>query len=173
MIGLVNKPGLSVSSTIVIRTTIIGISWLEYQAINVIFLINEIVESRVLSHFLITFWLKDVGKWAITLSFPLGERFTGGNMAATGRYAFLPTEMIIGFPFIIQADFLFVSSRESIIFNNNWNQGILHCISLFFCSAFRTLMSVNLPLSLKTWVYRYLPYDIPRYQHITQVRDAI
>jgi len=94
-------------------------------------------------------------------------------MAATGRYAFLPTEMIIGFPFIIQADFLFVSSRESIIFNNNWNQGILHCISLFFCSAFRTLMSVNLPLSLKTWVYRYLPYDIPRYQHITQVRDAI
>jgi len=55
MIGLVNKPGLSVSSTIVIRTTIIGISWLEYQAINVIFLINEIVESRVLSHFLITF----------------------------------------------------------------------------------------------------------------------
>ena len=44
IIGLVNKPGLSVSSIVVIRFTIIGISWLEYQAINVIFFINEIVE---------------------------------------------------------------------------------------------------------------------------------
>jgi phosphate/sulfate permease len=44
IIGLVNKPGLSVSSTVVIRSTIIGINWLEYQAINVIFFINEIVE---------------------------------------------------------------------------------------------------------------------------------
>jgi hypothetical protein len=116
---------------------------------------------------------KDVAKWAITLAFPLGERFTGGNMAAVGIYAFFPTKMVIGFPFIIQADFLLVSSRERIIFNNNWNQGILNCISLDFCSAFRTLISVNLPLSLKTWVLRYLPYDIPGYPHITQVRDAI
>ena len=31
-------------------------------------------------------------------------------MVATGIYAFLPTEMVIGFPFIIQAELLLVSS---------------------------------------------------------------
>jgi phosphate/sulfate permease len=46
IIGLVNRPGLSVSSTAVIRSTIIGICWFVYQAIKCnIFLINEIVES--------------------------------------------------------------------------------------------------------------------------------
>ena len=53
---------------------------------------------------------KDIAKWAITLSFPMGTRFAGGNMVATGICAFLPTEMVIGFPFIIQAEFLLVSS---------------------------------------------------------------
>jgi len=116
---------------------------------------------------------KDVAKWAITLAFPLGKRFTGKNMIAAGIYALHPTEMVTGFPFIIQTDFLLVSSRESIIFNNNWNQGILHCIPLAFCSAFRALISVKSPLSSKVGVFGYLPCDIPCYPQLTQVRDAI
>jgi hypothetical protein len=34
IIGLVNKPGLSVSSTAVTKSTIIGLSWLVYQDIK-------------------------------------------------------------------------------------------------------------------------------------------
>ena len=64
---------------------------------------------------------KDIAKWAITLAFPMGNRFAGGNMVVAGIYAFIPTEMVTGFPFIIQAEFLLVSSRESIIFNNKWS----------------------------------------------------
>jgi len=94
-------------------------------------------------------------------------------MAVVGIYAFLPTEIVTGFPFIIQAYFLLVSSRESITFNNKWNQGILRCVPLAFCSAFLALISGNSPLSSKTWVYRYLPFHIPRYPHLTQARDAI
>ena len=40
----------------------------------------------------------------------MGNRFSGGNMVAAGIYAFLPTEMVTGFPFIIQANFSLVSS---------------------------------------------------------------
>jgi len=47
---------------------------------------------------------KDIAKWAITLAFPMGNRFAGGNMVAAGIYAFLPTEMVTGFPFIIQCN---------------------------------------------------------------------
>jgi hypothetical protein len=88
---------------------------------------------------------KDMDKWVITLAFPFEERLNRAeNKIASGIYAFLPTEMITGFPFIIQADFLLVSSRESIILNNKWNQGILDCIPSAFCSAFISLLcSVN------------------------------
>lgn len=67
---------------------------------------------------------KDLEKWAITLAFPFDKRITRGKMGAPGIYAFLPTETVTGFPFVIQADFL-LASRESIIFDNKWNQGIL------------------------------------------------
>ena len=40
----------------------------------------------------------------------MGNRFAGGNMVAAGIYTFLPTDMVIRFPFIIQAEFLLVSS---------------------------------------------------------------
>ena len=65
---------------------------------------------------------KDIEKWAITLAFPMGNQFASGNMVAAGIYVFLPIEMVTRFPFIIQVEFLLVSSRESIIFNKKWNQ---------------------------------------------------
>ena len=46
---------------------------------------------------------KDIVKYAITLAFRMGNRFVGGNMVAAGIYAFLPIEMVTGFPFILQA----------------------------------------------------------------------
>ncbi|CAA7014876.1 unnamed protein product [Microthlaspi erraticum] len=66
----------------------------------------------------------EVDDWMITLAFPYGERLVCGN-TSPGIYAFLPTEMVTNFPFIIQADFILSSSRETILLDDIWNQGIL------------------------------------------------
>lgn len=47
----------------------------------------------------------DVDELVITLAFPNQERLQRGK-TLPGVYAFLPTEMISNFPFIIQADFV-------------------------------------------------------------------
>ena len=106
---------------------------------------------------------KDIEKWAITLAFPMGNRFAGGNMVVAGIYDFLPTKMVTRFPFIIQVEFLLVSYRESIIFNNKWNQGILKCIPFAFCLAFRSFTSDNSPILSNIWIFGCLPCDIPCY----------
>lgn len=119
---------------------------------------------------------KDMDKSVITLAFPFEERLNRAeNKIASGIYAFLPTEMITGFPFIIQADFLLVSSRESIIFDNKWNQGILDCIPPAFCSAFISLLcSVqSAPPMSRAHFFKYLPIDIPSCPELRRVRDAI
>ncbi|XP_059067210.1 protein NO VEIN-like [Cryptomeria japonica] len=74
----------------------------------------------------------DIDNWVITLAFPLEDRVTTGNRVGAGVYAFLPTEIVTNLPFIIQADFLLASSRESILWDNKWNQGILDCIPSAF-----------------------------------------
>ena len=109
----------------------------------------------------------------ITLYFSSNEQLTGGNMTVIGIYAFLLTLMVTGFPLIIQEYIFFVLSREGIIFNNKWNQGILHCAPLYFCSTFHTMISGNAPLSSKTWAFRCLPFEISCYPHLTQLRDAV
>ncbi|XP_070679761.1 protein NO VEIN-like [Malus domestica] len=66
----------------------------------------------------------EVDEWVITLAFPYGERLHRGT-SSPGVYAFLPTQMFTNLPFIIQADFLLQSSREHIVLDSKWNQGIL------------------------------------------------
>ena len=51
-----------------------------------------------------------IAKYAITLVFPMENRFASGNMVAASIYAFLPTEMVTRLSFIIQAYFSLVSS---------------------------------------------------------------
>lgn len=71
----------------------------------------------------------EVDQWVINLAFPHGQRLSRG-VRSPGVYAYLPTEMVTNFPFIIQADFLLASSRESILFDSQWNLGILLCSSM-------------------------------------------
>ncbi|RZC63306.1 hypothetical protein C5167_025064 [Papaver somniferum] len=59
----------------------------------------------------------EVEKWIITLALPVGQRLHRG-MSSPGIYAFLPTEMVTNFPFIVQADFVLASSRETILLDN-------------------------------------------------------
>ncbi|KAL4644533.1 hypothetical protein ACB092_02G171500 [Castanea dentata] len=67
---------------------------------------------------------KDVKEWVISLAFPSGERLKQGT-SSTGVFAFLPTAMVTNFSFIIEADFILSSTRETILLDNKWNSGIL------------------------------------------------
>jgi len=119
---------------------------------------------------------KGINKWVITLAFPMAQHLNRiGNALAAGIYAFLPTYMVTRFPFIIQADFLLVSSRESIILNNKWNLGILNCIPSAFYSSFISLLHCDestLPISSSNF-FKYLPVNTPSCREIRLVRDSI
>ncbi|KAH9293101.1 hypothetical protein KI387_041696, partial [Taxus chinensis] len=120
---------------------------------------------------------EEVDNWVITLAFPREERVTTTrNKVSAGIYAFFPTEMVTGLPFIIQADFLLVSSRESIRWDDKWNKGILDCIPSAFCSAFLYLVKSveSAPPSSRSYYFdKYLPIYPPSYAQLAGVRDGI
>ncbi|XP_057425381.1 uncharacterized protein LOC130718771 [Lotus japonicus] len=115
-----------------------------------------------------------VEEWVITLAFPNQERLHRG-LSSPGVYAFLPTEMATNFPFIIQADFVLASSRETILMDDKWNQGILECIPTAFMDAFKTLVigSDEAPVSSLTQMFRFLPIESSPYEKLNHVRDKI
>ncbi|KAI3867884.1 hypothetical protein MKX03_008365 [Papaver bracteatum] len=116
----------------------------------------------------------EVEEWVITLALPIGQRLNRG-MSSPGIYAFLPTEMVTSFPFIIQADFVLASSRETILLDNKWNQGILDCVSSAFISAFISLIksSVAAPVSTLANMFAFLPINLSSYPQLNRVRDSI
>ncbi|XP_027336201.1 uncharacterized protein LOC113850066 [Abrus precatorius] len=116
----------------------------------------------------------DVEEVVVTLAFPNQERLHRG-MSSPGVYAFLPTEMITNFPFIIQADFVLASSRETILLDNTWNQGILECIPSAFMDAFETLVieSYEAPVSSLPPQFRFLPINSSPFEKLNYVRDKI
>ncbi|KAL4634563.1 hypothetical protein ACB092_04G209000 [Castanea dentata] len=116
----------------------------------------------------------EVEEWVITLAFPFEERLHRG-MSSIGIYAFLPTEMVTNFPFIIQADFLLASSRETILLDNKWNQGILDCVASAFINAFVSLVknSENAPISTLASMFKFIPINGSSYQQLNVVRESI
>ncbi|KAG6508898.1 hypothetical protein ZIOFF_034280 [Zingiber officinale] len=116
----------------------------------------------------------EVDEWVITLAFPFGRRLNCG-MQKSGLYSFLPTDMETGFPFLIQADFLLVSSRESIQLNNPWNEGILSCVPSAFTNAFTTLIkganeasSFSIP-----FLFYFIPVEKSHIKLLDPVRQSI
>ncbi|KAG9129254.1 hypothetical protein Leryth_006468 [Lithospermum erythrorhizon] len=114
----------------------------------------------------------DVDDWVITLAFPFGERLLRGR-TCPGIYAFLPTEMITNFPFIIQADFLLASSRETILLDNKWNKGILSCVHTAFVNAFTSMVKVDSPISSLLRVFNWLPVESSPFEELNAVRASI
>ncbi|KAJ4799969.1 ATP/DNA binding protein [Rhynchospora pubera] len=116
---------------------------------------------------------EEMEQWTIVLAFPLGQRLGGAH--APGIYAFLPTEMVTNFPFIIQADFLLASSRETILHDNPWNKGILDCVPSAFVNALSALVkstsdasTLSVPLKFK-----FLPIQASPLQLLESVRLSI
>ncbi|THG21169.1 hypothetical protein TEA_011503 [Camellia sinensis var. sinensis] len=116
----------------------------------------------------------EVDEWVITLAFPNGQRLNRGR-SSPGIYAFLPTEMVTNFPFIIQADFLLASSRETILLDNKWNQGILDCVPSAFVSAFISLVksSEDAPVSSLPRMFGFIPVNSSPYPALNAVRETI
>ncbi|OVA09627.1 hypothetical protein BVC80_9101g156 [Macleaya cordata] len=116
----------------------------------------------------------EVEEWVITLAFPIGQRLNRG-MSSPGIYAFLPTEMVTNFPFIIQADFVLASSRETILLDNKWNQGILDCVPSAFVNAFISLIKSceAAPLFTLAPMFQFLPVNTSSYPKLNTVRDSI
>jgi len=116
----------------------------------------------------------DVEEWVVTLAFPNQERLHRGK-SSPGVYAFLPTEMATNFPFIIQADFVLASSRETILLDNKWNQGILECVPSAFMDAFKTLVvgSDQAPVSSLARMFKFLPIESSPFEKFNHVRDKI
>ncbi|GJY21816.1 DNA binding, ATP binding protein [Tanacetum coccineum] len=102
----------------------------------------------------------EVEEWVITLAFPVGRRLNRGA-SMPGIYSFLPTETVTNFPFVIQADFLLASSRENILWDNKWNQGILDCVPVAFMNAFTSLIksTQSAPVSSLSNMFRFLPIN--------------
>ncbi|KAI5080294.1 hypothetical protein GOP47_0005773 [Adiantum capillus-veneris] len=103
---------------------------------------------------------RDVQTWNMTLAFPLEDY----DLDATEPdiYAFLPTKIVAGFPFIINADFFLVSSRDTLRFDSQWNKCILACIPQAFVTAFMFFLrsaEIELPEIGLRDVYRYIPSD--------------
>ncbi|KAJ9140122.1 hypothetical protein P3X46_030804 [Hevea brasiliensis] len=116
----------------------------------------------------------EVEEWVITLAFPNGERLHRG-MNAPGVYAFLPTEMVTNFPFIIQADFILASSRETILLDNVWNQGILNCVPFAFVEALISLVRTTeeAPVFNLARMFEFLPVSSSPYPRLNAVRESI
>ncbi|KAJ1702820.1 hypothetical protein LUZ63_002599 [Rhynchospora breviuscula] len=116
---------------------------------------------------------EEVDQWTITLAFPHGQRLSGAH--APGIYAFLPTEMVTNFPFIIQADFLLASSRETILFDSPWNKGILECVPSAFINAFAALVKTtsDAPAFSLPPKFKFLPIHASPLQLIDSVRLSI
>ncbi|CAL4892313.1 unnamed protein product [Urochloa decumbens] len=116
----------------------------------------------------------EVDEWVVTLAFPQGQRLSKGAQSP-GVYAFLPTEMVTNFPFIIQSDFVLASSRESILFDSQWNRGILDCVPSAFVNAFGTILksSSDAPLFALPPIFRFLPIQASSISLFDAIRQSI
>ncbi|GAU37289.1 hypothetical protein TSUD_354450 [Trifolium subterraneum] len=115
-----------------------------------------------------------VEECVVSLAFPFQERLHK-DKSLPGVYAFLPTEMVTNFPFIIQADFVLASSRETILFDDKWNQGILEYVPSAFIDAFKTLITCSgeAPVSNLPYMFKFLPIHSSSYEKFNHVRQKI
>jgi hypothetical protein len=72
----------------------------------------------------------------VTIAFPVKSHST-----CSGRiFAFLPTKLDSGFPFLINGDFILNSNREGLLEDRRWNQTLRDSIPDAFVEAFMALL---------------------------------
>ena len=83
----------------------------------------------------------------VCIAFPLDKPQVEGEKV----YAFLPTLVKSGLDFLVNADFLLSSNRESIRENLEWNIWLRDCVTPTFIDAFESL--------LRTKKFKFSPYN--------------
>ncbi|MFH0226221.1 DUF3883 domain-containing protein [Vibrio furnissii] len=83
----------------------------------------------------------------ITLAFPLGHHSTKCRL-----YAYLPTELHTGLPFLVNADFLLPASREGVLVDKQWNLWMRDEISQFAYDSLSDLLVTDDTLEAFKWI---------------------
>jgi len=73
----------------------------------------------------------------VVVAFPL----SASDHSESRVFAYLPTEVATGLPFLINADFLLTASREAIFSDSKWNRWLRDCIATVFLDGYRELLS--------------------------------
>ncbi|EFJ04480.1 hypothetical protein SELMODRAFT_432374 [Selaginella moellendorffii] len=121
---------------------------------------------------------KDVDSWTITLAFPVDDRISS-SCSIGDIFSFLPSDIHSGLPFLINSDFLLVSSRETLLFDSPWNQGIFRCVPEVFYNAFELLLNTtafglqSIPSVARMAMYKYVPVNVCRNSYLERVRNDI
>ena len=89
----------------------------------------------------------------VSVAIPLGPNVHEGKL-----FAYLPVWEDTGLPFLINADFLLVSSREGVREDEAWNKWLRDCIAETYVKAFLSLLnSPVLPMETKISAYASIP----------------
>lgn len=77
---------------------------------------------------------KDIYERQVTVALPLTP-----DSKSTGQiFAYLPVKQESDLPFLLNADFLLPSDRESILMENKWNEWLRDCVGDVFVKAFES-----------------------------------
>jgi hypothetical protein len=93
----------------------------------------------------------DVTERRVSVACPLG-----GKQPERSVFAYLPTEVQSGFPFLINADFILSASRESIQIDRPWNLWLRDCIAPTFVDTFASLVQDP---TYCFEAYKYIPLE--------------
>lgn len=82
------------------------------------------------------------------------------SLQCLGRvFAFLPTEVDSGLPFLVNADFLLISNREKILVDREWNNWLRNCVGETLAEACLKLLTEPAYAEFKADAYRFVPLD--------------
>lgn len=91
----------------------------------------------------------------VSIAIPLDGRASKGKL-----FAYLPVWDETGMPFLINADFLLVSSREGIREDEEWNIWLRDCVAETYASSLLTLLSTSeIPFEKKVSAYASIPTE--------------
>lgn len=94
---------------------------------------------------------KELKETTVSIALPL----SGGAVQGAGCvFAYLPTEVDSGLPFVVNADFILSASREAIQIYRPWNQWLRDCIPEVFLGAFEVLISDR---ERREQAYQFIP----------------
>ena len=104
----------------------------------------------------------------VSVAIPLNDKPSKGKL-----FAYLPVWEETGIPFLVNADFLLVSSRESIHEKEDWNIWLRDCVVKTYTSSLLTLLNAS-KISFKIKVFGYASIPVKtNYQFLQPIIDNV